>query len=103
MRFRFSLFGKKKKSVHRTNAEDKKLILREDTPFAVKEAYRTTYTNLLYLPITDRCKKIAVTKTAKSKCENSTEKFIFFIGTTSSFLLSVPNNPLFPPAAGSSS
>ena len=61
MRFRFSLFRKKKKSVHRTNAEDKKLILREDTPFAVKEAYRATYTNLLYLPITDRCKKIAVT------------------------------------------
>ena len=48
-------------------------------------------------------KKIAVTKTAKSKCENSTEKFIFFIGTTSSFLLSAPDNPLFPPAAGSSS
>ncbi|HBJ18499.1 MAG TPA: hypothetical protein DDY70_01960 [Clostridiales bacterium] len=61
MKFRFCPFRKKKKSVHGTNAEDRQLIIGEDTPFAVKEAYRTTCTNLLYLPIIDRCKKIAIT------------------------------------------
>lgn len=61
MKFRFFPFRKKKKSVHGTNAQDRKRILGDETPFAVKEAYRTTCTNLLYLPITDHCKKIAVT------------------------------------------
>lgn len=64
MKFRFKsfrLFKKKRRSVHGTFAEDRKLILDEATPFAVKEAYRTAYTNLLYLPISDKCKRIAIT------------------------------------------
>lgn len=36
-------------------------VLSDDTPFAVKEAYRSLYTNIRYLPIEDKCKKIAIT------------------------------------------
>ncbi len=61
MKFRFRFFKKKRKSVHGTYAEDRKLILSEETPFAVKEAYRTAYTNLLYLPIVDKCKRLVIT------------------------------------------
>lgn len=57
LRFRF----RRRRSVHGTSSEDRKRILSETTPFAVKEAYRAAYTNLLYLPIADACKKIAIT------------------------------------------
>ena len=40
---------------------DVKRVVSEETPFAVREAYRTLYTNIRYLPIEDKCKKIAVT------------------------------------------
>lgn len=36
-------------------------IIDEKSPFAVREAYRSLYTNVLYLNIDDKCKKIAVT------------------------------------------
>lgn len=40
---------------------DVQRIVGPDTPFAVKEAYRSLYTNILYLPIEDKCKKIVIT------------------------------------------
>ena len=36
-------------------------IIGDTTPFAIREAYRTFYTNVLYLPIEDKCKKIVIT------------------------------------------
>lgn len=56
---RFDLF--KKKTAHASDKEDSERILNDDTPFAVKEAYRALGANFLYLPIEDKCKKIAVT------------------------------------------
>ncbi|MBR3681169.1 MAG: CpsD/CapB family tyrosine-protein kinase [Clostridia bacterium] len=55
----FSL--KRKASYHSDSAIDSLRILSDTTPFAVKEAYRSLYSNVLYLPIESRCKKIAVT------------------------------------------
>lgn len=52
------LFSKK-------NVKDRKAeelgIVDENTPFAIREAYRALYSNILYLNIEDKCKKIAVT------------------------------------------
>ncbi len=36
-------------------------LLNKDTPFAINQAYKTLYTNILYLNIEDKCKKIAIT------------------------------------------
>ena len=55
------LFFKKREGVHSSSEIDSKRILNDDAPFAVREAYRTLYTNILYLPIEDKCKKFAVT------------------------------------------
>ena len=51
----------KKKKVHDSYDVDMLKIINEDTPFAIKEAFGTFCTNILYLPIADKCKKIAVT------------------------------------------
>lgn len=51
----------KQKNAHSSDSSDMLRILDDSTPFAVKEAFRTLYTNVLYLPIEDKCKKIAVT------------------------------------------
>ena len=56
---RFNLFNKK--TAHASDKEDAERILSDDTPFAVKEAYRALGANFLYLPIEDKCKKVAVT------------------------------------------
>lgn len=50
----------KKGKVHNSISTDSKRILKEDTPFAITEAYRALYTNILYLPIESKTKKIAV-------------------------------------------
>lgn len=49
-----SMFSKKKTSVPLG-------LVNDETPFAISEAFRTLYTNVLYLNIEDKCKKIAVT------------------------------------------
>lgn len=36
-------------------------LVGEETPFAIREAYKALYSNILYLNIEDECKKIAVT------------------------------------------
>ncbi len=51
----------KKKKVHDSYEIDMLKIVDENTPFAIKEAFGTFCTNILYLPIADKCKKIAVT------------------------------------------
>ena len=36
-------------------------LIEEETPFAIREAYKALYSNILYLNIEDKCKKIAIT------------------------------------------
>ena len=56
---KFGFLGKK--LVHDNDVNDSLRIISEDSPFAVKEAFKTLYTNILYLNIEDKCKKIAIT------------------------------------------
>jgi capsular exopolysaccharide synthesis family protein len=51
----------KKSNEHDTDSNDTARIINTNTPFAISEAFRTLYTNVLYLPIADKCRKIAVT------------------------------------------
>ena len=51
----------KKLKAHESDAVDSLKLIGDDTPFAICEAFRTLYTNILYLPIEGKCKKIAVT------------------------------------------
>ena len=48
-------------AIHDTDSNDKSRLINDKTPFAISETFRMLYTNLLYLPIQDKCKKIAVT------------------------------------------
>ena len=51
-----------KKRIDHSNVEiDAQRILTDETPFAIKEAYRSLYTNVLYLSIESKAKKIGVT------------------------------------------
>lgn len=50
-----------KKNAHSEDSEDICRILGEETPFAISEAFKALSTNILYLPIEDKCKKICVT------------------------------------------
>nr|MBQ8891074.1 CpsD/CapB family tyrosine-protein kinase [Clostridia bacterium] len=53
---------KNKKDLYHSSLDvDVRRVIGDDTPFAVKEAYRALYTNIRYLPIEDKCKKIALT------------------------------------------
>ena len=36
-------------------------VINEDTPFAIREAYKDLFSNILYLNVDSKCKKIAVT------------------------------------------
>ena len=36
-------------------------VIDDKTPFAIREAYKSLYTNILYLNTPDKCKKIAIT------------------------------------------
>ena len=46
---------------HDSDFNDSSRIINDKTPFAISEAFRTLYTNILYLPMEGACKKIAVT------------------------------------------
>ena len=48
-------------STHDSDVNDKSRLINDKTPFAISEAFRTLYTNVLYLPVQDKCKKIAIT------------------------------------------
>lgn len=56
----FSFF-KKKSASHGSDREDALRVLSDNSPFAVKEAFRSVYTNLIYMPIEDKCKKFVIT------------------------------------------
>ncbi len=55
------MFNKHKKRLHGTIGEDTAKIINDSTPLGIVEAFRTLYTNIQYLSIADKCKKIAVT------------------------------------------
>ena len=52
---------KRKLIPHSLIKEDIERVLGEDDPFAISESFRMLQTNILYLPITDKCRKIAIT------------------------------------------
>ena len=52
---------KKRKIAHSAINEDVERVIRKDTPFAISESFRMLYTNVLYLPIASKCKRIVVT------------------------------------------
>lgn len=52
---------KKRRVPHSLVKEDVERVINKDTPFAISESFRMLHTNILYLPITDKCRKIAVT------------------------------------------
>lgn len=45
----------------------KSFILDDNTPFAIREAYRALYSNILYLNINSKCKKIVVTSSVSGE------------------------------------
>ena len=53
-----SLFSKK---AHSNDKIDELRLIDESTPFAITEAFRALYTKIMYLPIEDKCRKIALT------------------------------------------
>ncbi len=55
----FNLF-KKQSSSHSNDKTDAARVISDNTPFAVKEAFRGVYTNLIYMPIEDKCKKFVI-------------------------------------------
>ena len=54
------MFNLRRNNVKNSLAVDAKRLLSSNTPFAINESYRALYTNILYLPIESKCKKIAV-------------------------------------------
>ncbi len=52
------IFSKKK--AHSADKVDALRLVDDSTPFAVNEAFRSLYTKVLYFPITDKCRKLAV-------------------------------------------
>ena len=61
-----NLFKKKKKA----GAPELNLLTAE-TPFAIRQAYKSLYTNVLYLNIESECKKIAVTSPLPGECKST--------------------------------
>lgn len=55
------MLGFNNKRAHSNDKVDELRLLDENTPFAINEAFRALYTKVLYLPIEDKCRKIALT------------------------------------------
>ncbi len=63
---------------------DAKRIITEDSPAAVKEAYRALYTNIMYLPIESKCKKLVITSAVAGEGKSSIAiNLAYTIATTS--------------------
>ena len=46
-------------------------VIDENTPFAIREAYKALFSNVLYLNIASKCKKIAVTSAVSGEAKTS--------------------------------
>lgn len=51
----------KNKNAHSNDKIDSLRLIDDNTPFAINEAFRALYTKVLYLPIEDKCRKLALT------------------------------------------
>ncbi len=52
---------RRKSKIHGNLTIDARRIINEETPFAIREAYRSLYTNIMYLPLGSKCRKIVFT------------------------------------------
>lgn len=50
---------------------DARRVINDSTPFAVREAYRSLYTNIMYLPIESKCKKFVLTSACPGEGKTS--------------------------------
>ena len=63
---------------------DAKRIITEDSPAPIKEAYRALYTNIMYLPIESKCKKLVLTSAVAGEGKSSIAiNLAYTIATTS--------------------
>lgn len=62
----------KKANLHLSIESSKKLLLGDDTPFAVKEAYNRLRTNINYMKKSDDCQVIAVTSSVPGEAKTTT-------------------------------
>lgn len=60
------LFFKARKMKNKPE-KDSFTIIDETTPFSIREAYKSLYTNILYLNTPDKCKKIAITSSVPAE------------------------------------
>ena len=75
------LFGKK--NTLQKNVEIG--LINDSTPFAIREAYKTLYTNIIYVGIEDKCKKIVLTSAVPSEGKSSVSaNLAYTIGQNSS-------------------
>ena len=56
---------------HSDAAVDARRIIGDDTPFAVREAYRALYTNIMYLPVESKCKKFVLSSASPGEGKTS--------------------------------
>ena len=61
MNFIMEMLTRNKAKKKAKNNVEESHIVNSKTPFAIREAYKTLFTNVRYLNIADKCKKIVVT------------------------------------------
>ena len=59
------------KKVKHTGTQAELKIVNKSTPFAIREAFKALYTNILYLNIEDKCKKIAITSAVPGEAKTT--------------------------------
>ncbi len=69
----FSIFKKRRKDVEYNVG-----LINDDSPFALREAYKTLYTNIVYMGVSDKCRKIAVTSALPSEGKSTVSSNLAF-------------------------
>ena len=62
----------KSKKAHEGESIDALRIIDDKTPFAIRESFKSLYVNMIYLPIEDKCKKIAITSAMPGEGKTNT-------------------------------
>ncbi|MBO5907687.1 MAG: CpsD/CapB family tyrosine-protein kinase [Clostridia bacterium] len=63
----FSMLGLFKPKVKAKHPRRNVGLIDDKSPFAMREAYKTLYTNIVYMGLNDKCRKIAVTSAVPSE------------------------------------
>ena len=63
-----SIFRKKKKQEALATEIG---LIDENSPFAIREAYKSLYTNIVYIGVDDKCKKLVVTSAVPSEAKST--------------------------------